>query len=589
MLNNIKKIKTLYNYVLSHWFFLEKHQHVRKIELGYVLLLASLTVFMEAIGLSILIPLLSYIENNGNIDLFLESSVLSKYIAIVFSKFNINISLISLSIAAIISIIFRQLLNYFNVIENERLKWNVNKRISVSIFKYIMASPMEYFQDLKSGHFLSIATSEANQTAAILRAYGAIWMTIMVMIAYGTLLLITAPKVTIVVIIFLTIIALFLSSLMRINKKLSEINLKYRLYFINFLSERFSAWKFITLSNRTRYEVDNVSEINSNIFSNQMKLLRISGLLGLIFIPMASILLLVSLNLSVSILDIELAVIMTFGIAFVRLMPIALNFQDNINKLITYFPSFRYFEKVYNETFSHYKDISEGVDLKTLKNEISFKDISFKYEGRNNYVFRNLNFAIKAGSFVSIIGNSGVGKSTLMDLLPRIIEPSEGSILYDGVDIKKASLKSLRSKIVYLPQEPFLFNTTIYENLIYLKKNASDEEIWTALKLANADEFVSELPKKLHTNIGALGKKMSGGQRQRLVLARAFLSDASIVILDEPTSSLDKESDLKIQESISILKKNEGLTILLITHKTLNLKLSNIIFELNNGNIKRKK
>tara|TARA_Y100001970_G_C14256637_1_gene875963 strand:- start:6007 stop:7776 length:1770 start_codon:yes stop_codon:yes gene_type:complete len=589
MITNIKKINVLYNYIISHWRFLEKYDHVKKFELLYVLFLGSLTVFLEAVGLSILIPLLSFIENNGDLSLFKESSILSNYISIIFSKFNINISLMSLSIAAITAIIFRQLINYFNTIENERLKWKVNKRISVSIFKYIMASPLAYFQDVKSGHFLNIATNEANQTAAILRSYGAIWMTIMVIIAYGTLLLLTAPKVTVVVSIFLAIIALFLSNLMRINKKLSDISLKYRLSFHNFLSERFSAWRLITLSNTIEAEIENAKEINSNIFNNQIKLLKISGLIGLLFIPLASIFLLISLNLFVSVLDIELAVIMTFGLAFVRLMPVVLNFQSNINKLITYFPSYKYFEKIYIETYSRYKDSNHGEELKALKKDIIFKDVSFKYDGRKDYVFKKINFSIKAGSFISIIGHSGVGKSTLMDLVPRIIEPNDGTIFYDGIDIKNASLNSLRSKIVYVPQEPFLFNSTIIENLTYVKNKATHEELWEALKLANADTFVSELPDKLDTNIGSLGKKMSGGQRQRLVLARAFLSNASIVILDEPTSSLDMKSDLKIQESINILKKKEDLTIILITHKKSNLELSDTIYELNNGIIERKK
>ena len=588
MISNLKKIISLYSYIISHWVFLEKHQHIRKIELAYVFFLGSITVFLEAIGLSILIPLLSFIENNGNIDLFIESSVLSKYLAIVFSKLNINISLISMSCVAIVIIILRQFINYYNIIENERLKWKVNKRLSVSIFKYIMASPSEYIQDLKPGHFLSIATTEAANTAAIMRCYGAIWMTIMVMVAYGSILLISAPKVTIVVTIFLIVIGLFLSNLMRINKKLSNTNLQYRLDFLNFVSERFSAWKYITLSNMIEKEVDNVKKIQSNIFSNQIKLLKITGLIGLIFTPLASAFLLLSLNLFVSVLDIELAIIMIFGLTFVRLMPVVLNFQSNINKLITYFPSYKYFEKVYNEAYNNYKDIRKGNELKSLVSEICFKDVSFKYKGRKDYVFQNLNFKIKAGTFVTIMGHSGVGKSTLIDLIPRTIEPSVGSIYYDGQDIKKASLKSLRSQIVYVPQEPFLFNSTISENLKYIKNNASDEEIWNALKLANADKFVSELPEKLQTNIGMLGKKISGGQRQRLVLARAFLADVSIVILDEPTSALDRVSDLKIQESISILKKKEGITIILITHKTSNLQLSDIIFELNNENIERK-
>ena len=210
---------------------------------------------------------------------------------------------------------------------------------------------------------------------------------------------------------------------------------------------------------------------------------------------------------------------------------------------------------------------------------------------KNNFLnssLTNINLRIKAGSFVSIIGHSGAGKSTLIDLLPRIIEPTKGAIYYDGKDINKCSLESLRSHIVYVTQEPFLFNTTIIDNLRYVKNNATENEIWEALSLANADDFVKLFPQGLYTDLGTLGKKISGGQRQRIVLARAFLSDASLIILDEPTSALDNDSDLKIQNAIEKLKNKIGVTIIIIAHRSSTIQKSDVIINLDKGKIVQK-
>ncbi|MBF87880.1 MAG: hypothetical protein CMJ14_07765 [Pelagibacterales bacterium] len=585
MISQIKRFKKLPLYMTNHWLFLEKNNLIRKIELIFVLFLSTLTVILEALGLSILIPLLSLIEHSGDIEQFKSSSVLCRYVADIFFYFGIPINLANISLTAFALILFRQIVNYFTNIENERLKWKVHKRLSVETINRIMSAKLKYVQDIKPGHFTNTSTNEAGDTAAILRCYGALWMTLMVFIAYTLILLITSLKITFMIMIFLFTLMILLSGIIRLTKKYSSINLEYRRQFFNFLNERFTAWKFIVLTNSLDNEINHAENINTNIYNNQVKLLRLQGLLGLLFLPLASLFLLVTLNLFVTVLHIDLTVITTFGLAFVRLMPVTLNIQSNINKLVAYFPSYLYVEKIFNDAGSNSVNRKEGIILSPLKKEIEYRNVSFNYEGRKDFALKDINFCIKSGSFVSIIGHSGAGKSTLIDLLPRMIEPNEGSIYYDGIDIKKCSIESLRSNIAYVTQEPFLFNSTIIDNLRYTKSEATEDEIWDALKLAHAYDFVKSFPKGLQTDLGTLGKKISGGQRQRIVLARTFLSDASIIILDEPTSALDNESDLKIQSAIDTLKNKIGATIIIIAHRFSTINKSDIIINLDQGQI----
>ena len=586
MLNNIKKIPKLFFYLINHWSFLKKINVVNTKQIIVVLLLATLTVFCEALGLSIIIPILSFIEHGSNIEEFKNSSVLTQYVVKIFSYLHLPVTLFTMSIIAFIFTILRQINNYFNRLYTEKLKWEVDKKLQVKIFDVIMNSSSFYIQEFRTGHLSNITAIEIPQVAAIFRSYNTIWMIFLTLFAYTLILFLTAPKITSGVLIFISFILLLSSGFIRLTKKISEANLIYRNHFRDFIHEKFIAWKLIRLSNTLPGEVKNITKVQSNIVRNEIKLTKISGILALIFIPLSTAALLMSLNVFVSILEIKLAIILTFGITFIRLMPIIGNLQNNINRLVQYFPSCKYVEKVIVDAMKSSENIGVGKKMISLNNSIEFRNVFFSYPNRKAITLKNINFSIKAGSFTAISGASGAGKSTLVDLLPRLIEPDEGNIYFDNINIKNMSLESIRSNIAYIPQDPILFNMSLSDNLRYVNQLAKDEDLWEALKLANADDFVNELPDKLNTDLGILGKRLSGGQRQRIVLARTFLQKPSILILDEPTSALDKNSDLYIQKTISNLQQNLNITIILIAHRLSSLKKANYVVQLENGIIK---
>ena len=586
MISNIRKIPKLFLYLLGHWTFLKSINVVKTKQLIVVLFLATLTVLCEAIGLSIIIPILSFIESGSDLEKFKSSSLLTKNVVNVFGFIGLPISLLSMSFIAIFFTLLRQINNYFNRLYTEKLKWTVDKKLQIKIFDVIMSSSTFYIQEFRTGHLANITAIEIPQVAAIFRSYNTIWMIFLTLLAYTIILFLTAPKITIGVLIFISSVLLLSSGFIRLTKKISESNLVYRNNFRDFINEKFSAWKLIRLSNTLPDEISNITEIQKKIVNNEVKLTKISGILALIFIPLSTAVLLISLNVFVSILEIKLAIILTFGIAFIRLMPVMGNLQSNLNKLVQYFPSYKYVEKVITSALASFEHVEEGIKINEIKNSIEFKNVFFTYPNRKNITLKNISFTIEAGSFIAISGASGAGKSTIVDMLPRIIEPDKGTIFMDNIDIRKISLKSLRSNIAYIPQEPILFNMSIKENLLYVNNKANDDQLWNALKLANADNFVSELPDKMDTDLGIMGKKLSGGQRQRIVLARTFLQKPSILILDEPTSALDKDSDNYIQKTISSLQNNLNITIILIAHRLSSLKKASLIILIKNGQVK---
>src|SRR6266498_6114954 len=209
------------------------------------------------------------------------------------------------------------------------------------------------------------------------------------------------------------------------------------------------------------------------------------------------------------------------------------------------------------------QDRPDAIEAVGLKGEIAFQDVSFDY-GDGKDVLRQVSFAVSPGQRLALVGVSGAGKSTIVSLILRLYEPQEGVILVDGVDIQRYRRESLRRQIGLVLQQSILFGATIRENIAYGKPEASLEEIVAAAEVANADEFIRELENGYDAVIGERGATLSGGQRQRIAVARAVIRNAPILILDEPMTGLDVESEAKVREALDRLMK--GRTCLMITH-----------------------
>lgn len=203
--------------------------------------------------------------------------------------------------------------------------------------------------------------------------------------------------------------------------------------------------------------------------------------------------------------------------------------------------------------------------LTDVSGDIEFENVSFAYPDSDAKVLDDISFSINKGENIAIVGSSGVGKTTISNLIPRFYEVSKGAILIDGTDIRDIKQKSLRDNIGIVQQEVYLFSGTIYENIVYGKKDASFEDVKKAAEMAGAYDFIMELPDKFDTYIGERGTKLSGGQKQRISIARVFLKNPPILILDEATSALDNNSEAIVQQSLEILSK--GRTTITIAHR----------------------
>ncbi len=229
-------------------------------------------------------------------------------------------------------------------------------------------------------------------------------------------------------------------------------------------------------------------------------------------------------------------------------------------------------------------DRENSINFEEFKNDIVFSDVEFSYKDSNEKILKGINLNVKKGETVALVGNSGGGKSTIVNLIPRFFDVTGGNITIDGIDIRDYKVKSLRKKIGIVPQETFLFAGTILSNIKYGNPEASEEDVIEAAKKANAHEFIGNLENGYKTEIGERGVKLSGGQKQRIAIARAILENPQILILDEATSALDNESERLVQDALE--KLMEGKTTFVIAHRLSTIENSDKIAVIQQGELK---
>ena len=587
MFKNIKKLFKLKNYVYGHIHFLIRLNALDKTNFYLAFFLGSLTLLFEGLGVSILVPLLSFIQVEGDIDKFKNSSLLSLYLYNFLNFFGIKINTLLLSSIAIFFIIFRQVLNFFNMVLIQKITANVHKRLNIEMFSCLMNSSYQFIKQLNTGKFINATDIEPSMVAMTIKSYFTFYTNILTMFIYTTILMLTAFIPTILGILFLISVIFITGSKYAIKtKRIGENVVVLRAKYRDLITERFLGWKTVKTFDTIEKESEKLLKVQNNLYEDSVNITKISAKAQLIYVSISTIIILLVLNILISKLNFDATKIVIFGIAFMRLTPTFKVFQHNINRLVELLPSYTFCEKIYkNAKKLSIKDEGNITKL-NLNNEIRFKNVYFKYEEDQKNILKNLNFKLMIGKINAISGPSGSGKSTIVALLSKVLMADKGKIYFDNIEINRIKEKYLRKLITYIPQDPFLFNESILNNITYGSKKVSKKIIWDTLALVKMDKFVKLLPKKLDTNVGLLGQSLSGGQRQRLILARAILKNSEILILDEATSAIDTKTDDLIQKSLNRIKKRKKkITIILISHRVFSFMNTDHIIAISDGKI----
>ena len=436
------------------------------------------------------------------------------------------------------------------------------------IFEHYQKLSFTFFDNQKVGQLLSRITSDLFDISELLH-HGPEDVTISLIKFIGSFLILVNINGTLTVITFafIPVIAVYAFLLNRRMKHAFKTN-RARIADINGqIEDSLSGVRAVKSFGNEAIEIEKFHEGNERFVESKRKSYWYMGLYNSGLGALTTLVTIVVLVVGASLMTggrMKVADLVTF-LLYIN------NFTDPIKKLINFTEQFQNGYSGYErflEIMDVEPDITDAKDaqhITSVKGDICFDNVSFKYEEKQDTVLSHINLDVKAGEYVAIVGSSGGGKTTLCSLIPRFYDVDGGTVKLDGTDIRKIYLKDLRRQIGIVQQDVYLFAENIMENIRYGRPDATDEEVIEAAKLANADGFISQLPDGYQTDIGQRGVKLSGGQKQRLSIARVFLKNPAILIFDEATSALDNESEKIVQESMEKLAK--GRTTFVIAHR----------------------
>ncbi|PFL17470.1 multidrug ABC transporter [Bacillus cereus] len=573
---------------MNHIIYFMKKLYSSAGKILYVNLFGMVLIsLLEGVGIILLIPMISM---TGIINIGEENTFIAP-VSRFLQDFPKTTSLVSILGIYILIVLGQNLLQRNITLRDARTQQVFVRRLRIETYSMILKAKWSFFLEKRKTNLITILTTELARVSygvnLILQLLAAILFTfIQVGIAF-----LLSPQITIFVLVFglLFLVAsrVFIKKARILGGKTSELAKDY----LSGITDHFNGIKDIKSNTLEASRLDWLQSITKKMNNEQMEYMRIRSNSQLFYKVSMAILIAFFLLLSVSIFKAQPAQLLLIVLIFSRLWPRFMTIQSNLEQLAASIPAFKSLWELQGECIEaiEIQDIHHQKHIKPICIEqgIECKDIYFRYNKKEHlYALQNINVQIPINSMTAIVGHSGAGKSTLIDVLMGLIQPEKGQVLIDGTPLTSENLLALRRAISYVPQDPFLFNASIRENLLMIEPNANEEQIWTALDFAAAAEFVRMLPKGLDTLIGDRGVRLSGGERQRLVLARAILRQPSILVLDEATSALDAENEVKIQSAIERLKGT--MTIVVIAHRLSTIRNADQVIVLGKGEIVQK-
>ncbi|PEL07011.1 ABC transporter ATP-binding protein [Bacillus sp. AFS017336] len=567
------------------YFLKQIHSFTGKIL--YVNLLAMTFIgLLEGIGMILIIPI---INMSGIVNLNVSGTPLSSFFDFInHTSVTINLP-IMLGIYLLI-VIGQNLVQRKITIQNTIIQEGFLRHLRVETYNKLIHSDWNFFIKKRKSDLINLLLAEvvrANSgTNAFLQFMSSLIFTgIQVVLAFWL-----SPKITTFVILFGLVLIIFNRKFLKRSLALGNRNYELAKSYFAGINDQINGIKDIKSNTLENSRMDWFQSITEKMQSEQVEYMKLKTTSQLYYKIASAVLIAIFIYIGVSLFHAQTAQLMLIIVIFSRLWPRVAGIQASMEQIATNLPSFKAVKVLQNECNNakeFERDSNQLIKPIALKHEIECRNVCFQYNQNEKLnALQDINLVIPSNKMTAVVGRSGAGKSTLIDLLMGLNQPGKGEVLIDGTPIKSDNLLSLRKAISYVPQDPFLFNTTIRENLMLVEPNASDEQIWEALEFASAAEFVNRLPNKLDTLIGDRGIRLSGGERQRIVLARAILRNPSILVLDEATSALDTESEAKIQEAIERLKGK--MTIIVIAHRLSTIRNSDQVVVLEQGRVIQK-
>ncbi|WP_341528427.1 ABC transporter ATP-binding protein [Nostoc sp. UHCC 0302] len=545
-----------------------------------IITLGFVSSLLEGLGISLFIPLIqSFIQPQS---LGIDDNYFINFFNQIFNNYSNNQRLLIVVLCIFCSVVLKNCLVYGKGILFAWFNGQVGHQLRSGVFQQLLSVSYSFIENSDSGDLVNILCNETWQTSEALATSLSLVTTICNIAVYVSILLLISWRLTLLVTVLMVLISFVNQIMTRQVKKLGKRAVEVNSVLAKRMWEGLAGMREIRAFGREDYEQKRLTTASSQVVKTFLKLEIVSGTVG----PVSEILsLFVLLCILVSALVYNrglLPQILTFIFVLHRLQPLVIQLNGirvGLITLVTAVEDVMSFLDPSDKPYIH----SGNTPYKSINKGIYFESVSFQYYPEETPALEDVSICIPSRKTTAIVGPSGAGKSTIIALICRFYEVNSGEIYVDNYSLREVNLTDWRSQIAIVSQDIYMFSATILENIAYGRLDAAKDEIITAAKLANAHEFIQELPQGYHTKVGDRGLRLSGGQRQRIALARAIVRNPQILILDEATNALDSIAENLIQEALNTLSHNR--TVIIIAHRLSTIEQADQIIVLNEGKV----
>ncbi|MDR4216119.1 ABC transporter ATP-binding protein [Priestia megaterium] len=568
---------------MKHLLYFLKQIHSFAGKKLYVNLLA--TVFMsllEGIGILLLIPMLSL---SGIVNLDTEGSPIFRIFSFLQDMPSAT-SLVFILGIYVLMISGQNILQRQVTIQNTTIQLSFLRHMRLETYSVLFHADWNFFIKKRKSDLINLLTAEVTRAGAGTTSFlqfiaSLVFTCIQIGLAFWL-----SPVITIFVLLFGLAIIFLNRKFLKRSLALGNRNFELGKSYLAGITDQINGIKDIKSNTLEESRMSWYCSITEAMKNEQVEYTKLKTTSQSYYKISSAVLVAAFIYAAVKLFHAEASQLMLIILIFSRLWPKVAGIQASMEQIATTLPAFKAVKALQDEC-RNAKEFEKGANqrIKPIQfvKDIECRNVYFRYNQDASYALQHINLNIPSNQMTAFVGRSGAGKSTLIDLLMGLNQPEKGQVLIDGIPLSKDNLLSLRRAISYVPQDPFLFNASIRENLLLVEPHASEEQMWEALEFSSAGEFVRRLPQGLDSLIGDRGIKLSGGERQRLVLARAILRNPSILVLDEATSALDTENEAKIQEALERLKGK--MTIIVIAHRLSTIRNADQVIVLEQGEI----
>ncbi|MDF1795672.1 MAG: ABC transporter ATP-binding protein [Coxiellaceae bacterium] len=535
--------------------------------------LMLLTSFGEGISLLLLIPLLHYTgitPHNGGSS---HTNWLQNMVP------HSHVTLTEVLLIYMLIVIGFACLNYVKALSVSRLQQRLIQSCRRTLFKATCYAPWCFLSQQTIPHITQMLTTEIQRISGALQQSITLLANSIVLLTYLTVAMYLSWQVTSIALAACGLLLLFT----RTQTIYAKRNGKYAFQFFRqmhtTIEQTLSGLKQAKLWQSEAQYLDQLDEQTTTLNKNQVAFARSQAATQWLFTSGGVVIVSILFYLSAVTLHIALSHVLVLLITFARIIPKLSTVQKSYQMVLNNMSGAGALYEFYKDCQE--KNTAQSHQAISFDNEIKINSINYQHPAQNHQTLVNLSLIIPKGSVTAITGRSGCGKSTLMDCLSGLLQPQSGSILIDGSLLTTETQKNWQSQIAYVSQDPFLLHASIRDNFFWISDTLTDDQIWHALELAHAAEFVRKLPQQLDSVVGHRGLKLSGGERQRIVLAQAILRKPKLLILDEATSQLDMANEQLIQQSLQALPGD--ITIVVVAHRVTSLANADQIILLDQG------